>query len=69
MADMQIIEKAIREGLDKYAEQLQEDLQEKYAKEFERRLESKRREIAANVIGMISLEEDLAKMQIIVHMK
>lgn len=69
MADMQIIEKAIREGLDKYAEQLQEDLQEKYAKEFERRLESKRREIAANVIGMITVEEDLKMMQIIVHMK
>lgn len=69
MADMQIIEKAIREGLDKYVEQLQEDLQEKYAKEFERRLESKRREIAANVIGMITVEEDLNRMQIIVHMK
>lgn len=69
MADIQIIEKAIREGLDKYAEQLQEDLQEKYAKEFERRLESKRREIAANVIGMITVEEDLNRMQIIVHMK
>lgn len=69
MANIQIIEKAIREGLDKYAEQLQEDLQEKYAKEFERRLESKRREIAANVIGMITVEEDLNRMQIIVHMK
>lgn len=69
MADMQIIEKAIREGIEKYAEQLQEDLQERYAKEFERRLESKRREIAAKVIGMISVEEDLARMQIIVHMK
>ena len=69
MADMQIIEKAIREGLDKYAEQLQEDLQEKYAKEFERRLESKRREIAAKIIGMITVEEDLNRMQIVVHMK
>lgn len=69
MSDMSIVEKAIKDAVEKYAKQLQEDLTEQYSKEFERRLESKRIEIASNVIGMISVHEDLGKMQIIVNMK
>ena len=69
MSDMSIVEKAIKDAVEKYAKQLQEDLMEQYSKEFERRLESKRIEIASNVIGMISVHEDLGKMQIIVNMK
>lgn len=69
MSDMSIVEKAIKDAVDEYAKQLQEDLMEQYSKEFERRLESKRIEIASNVIGMISVHEDLGKMQIIVNMK
>lgn len=69
MSDISIVEKAIKDAVEKYAKQLQEDLMEQYTKEFERRLESKRIEIASNVIGMISIHEDLCKMQIIVNMK
>ena len=69
MSDMSIVEKAIKDAVEKYAKQLQEDLMEQYSKEFEQRLESKRIEIASNVIGMISVHEDLARMQIVVNMK
>lgn len=69
MSDMSIVEKAIKDAVDEYAKQLQEDLMEQYSKEFERKLESKRIEIASNIIGMISVHEDLGKMQIIVNMK
>lgn len=69
MSDISIVEKAIKDAVEKYAKQLQEDLIEQYSKEFERRLESKRIEIASDVIGMISVHEDLGKMQIIVNMK
>lgn len=69
MSDMSIVEKAIKDAVEKYAKQLQEDLMEQYSKEFERKLESKRIEIASNIIGMISVHEDLGKMQIIVNMK
>lgn len=69
MNEVGIIESAIKEAVDKYAIELQEELEDKYAEEFRKKLESKRMEITSKVIGSLSVSEVREKMQIVIVMK
>ena len=69
MNGITVVEAAIKNAVEKYAQSLQEELMAKYTKEFERKLESKRIEITAHVVGSMSVHEDVNKMQIVIALK
>ena len=62
-----IVEAAIKEAVEKYARELQDELMAKYTAEFEKRLNSQRLEIMHRVVGAISVHEDIRTMQIVVN--
>lgn len=64
-----LIERTIEVAVTKYALALQEELEDKYAEEFRQKLDAKRMEITAHVVGSLSVHEDIARQQIVIQMR